>query len=143
VSAGKLRGAHAATQTARLLIVLGGDLGGSAPEGVEGWSALQLVTQSQIECMEAWLDSERCRDFTESLPRSQHRATGIFREFWGLEYVVHMPSPVPAILRGFHNGGTRDAGSPAIAPAFDAFRRRADKTYGENIRGGRRSIGNS
>lgn len=93
---------------------------------------LQVVGQSQIECMEAWLDPERCRNLPDTLPRSQHRAAGIYREFWGLEYIIHNPSPLQAILRGFHDGSTRVAGNPTIAPAFDAFRRRADKIAAEN-----------
>jgi hypothetical protein len=92
---------------------------------------LQMVAQSQIECMDAWLNSERCRDFPDSLPRSQHRAAGIFREFWGLEYIVHIPSPLLAILRGYHAGSTRVAGDQTIAPTFDSFRRRTDEKIAE------------
>jgi hypothetical protein len=89
--------------------------------------ALQLVAQTQVECMAAWLDSELCQEFPDLLPRSQHRASGIVREFWGLEYIVHTPSPLPAILRGFHAGTTHVAGNPALAPTFKAFLSRASE----------------
>jgi hypothetical protein len=83
---------------------------------------LQMVGESQVALMDVWIDPARA-NHPEALPRSTHRAAGIYREFWGMEYIIHTPAPLNSILTGFHAGTTRLAEYPSIAPAFRDLRR--------------------
>jgi hypothetical protein len=84
---------------------------------------LQQVGKAQIELMDAWLDPgilDRAED--HDLLRSERRNAGIYRDFYGLNYIVHYPAPLALTLRGFH-AGTTYVPDQRRFPTFADFRR--------------------
>ena len=80
-------------------------------------SLLRIVAVQQVRLMDWWLDPVQVR-FADTLPRSTHRAAGIFREFWGMDYIIHSPAPLNSLLQGYHAGTTHLVEYPIIAPSF-------------------------
>lgn len=92
---------------------------------------LESVSRSQIKLMDAWLDPSIIHRLDqENVPRGEHRAAGIYRDFYDLTFIVHSPEPLASILKGFH-AGTTYVEERRYLPSFAEFRRLCRQSHNQ------------
>ena len=79
---------------------------------------VQEVATAQMALMNIWLEPAKADSNGPS--RLTERNLDIFRDFHDMNYIVHWPDPLSAILKGYYAGTTR-AFKPWTLPSFKQF----------------------